>query len=405
MREEVYQTRFIARLVYNILHIVVLGSQFVHNSTISKMVDNRELFFPILLVLSFSFSTYLFYTIGNNPGYVSFETCSNYIGLELTEVASRNQEIELSEKTISTNKNVNCNNEELVDGSTDNMQTLMLINEEKTVEPQMINEKSEKGSKEINHKNELFLLESNSFSSEDIEENLHEDNKHSKSHTGDYSFKDDPFDKSRVNVVLTTELPEPIIITNFCKKCNREQINRSKHCSQCEACVSKFDHHCCWIGSCVGELNHGKYWFLLTSLSFHQLQLTIYTFDSIMINMEYENPQDVNYGQKQIGLYVICFLLSFQGFLFTFLLFIFHTYVICINTTTREHVKRNNLSYMKKYKQWEFPYDLGFKQNVKTICFSSKEKLNNWDIREFQSKNYQRKFNVCENKYYNLCTL
>ena len=365
------------------------------------MISKREILFPIQLILTFSLSTYLFYTTGKNPGYISFDKSCNHEGLELTEVTSKNMEILLSEKSMCSFRDYNNQN---VDSSLENSQNFRQINEEKTKEPQLI-ELSEVSQREIFPRSELIIFDNDSFESVNGEQTFQDENRQSKLKTGENSQKNESFDRQRVDVELSCVQKEHLVIDVFCQKCNREKIIRSKHCYQCEACVAKFDHHCCWIGSCVGELNHGKYWMLLASSACHQGQLSTYTFDSIMINMNYIDPIDKNYGEKQIGLFIICFLFSFLGFQFAFLLFIYHSYLLWINTTTLEHVKRNKLDYMKNYKGWEFPYDLGFIENVKTNCCGSGKKLRNWDLSEFQSKNYQRTVNICENKYYNLCTL
>lgn len=47
---------------------------------------------------------------------------------------------------------------------------------------------------------------------------------------------------------------------NTCRTCNFHKPARSKHCSICQMCVSKYDHHCVWIRQCVGEKNYK--WFV-----------------------------------------------------------------------------------------------------------------------------------------------
>ncbi|KAJ1492829.1 DHHC palmitoyltransferase-domain-containing protein, partial [Baffinella frigidus] len=51
----------------------------------------------------------------------------------------------------------------------------------------------------------------------------------------------------------------------ICTSCNIRKPLRSKHCSRCGRCVSRFDHHCPWIGNCVGYRNLPIFVTFLTS--------------------------------------------------------------------------------------------------------------------------------------------
>ena len=57
---------------------------------------------------------------------------------------------------------------------------------------------------------------------------------------------------------------DPVV---FCSSCLVRRPIRSKHCSVCDRCISKFDHHCPWVGNCIGEKNHHYFIFYLLLLS------------------------------------------------------------------------------------------------------------------------------------------
>ena len=110
------------------------------------------------------------------------------------------------------------------------------------------------------------------------------------------------------------------------------QPYRSRHCKLCKTCITKFDHHCWWIGGCVGELNHFQFWIF----TFLQTITYILSIEMAFNALNYRNnpskhfdpDQKIHIHDHNHLLLVLCFMISFLGFLMVGFLTCYHFYLI-----------------------------------------------------------------------------
>ena len=212
-------------------------------------------------------------------------------------------------------------------------------------------------------------------------------------------FLSDPSIKLRYTPLMIMKL----MPCNGCKFCKILELPlRSKHCNECQRCVSTYDHHCKIINSCIGENNKSVFCLFLLS------QFLIFSFGNYVIMLKYY----LNMKFK-----ILCFL-TFYGFLTIFfgLYFIFIVYLIVTNQTTYEIFHKEQCPYLRLFKQerskiymergieiknnFSFnPFNSGVKKNIEYALFKL---YNSWDKMKWEDiyfenlKKNKVPFNYCE---------
>ncbi|GMS95668.1 hypothetical protein PENTCL1PPCAC_17843, partial [Pristionchus entomophagus] len=170
----------------------------------------------------------------------------------------------------------------------------------------------------------------------------------------------------------------------YCNLCKGFKAPRSHHCSKCQRCVLKMDHHCPWINNCVGHRNHAYFVFFLASAStgcFHAcfiIAASIYHGLNLVWYTRYADKDSYPIVQMTIGWFLVSVLavalaagvaLAVGILLFIQLKGIYkgktalEDYIV----SKADHAREEDTEEGEETIPFLFPYDMGWKKNMKEI--------------------------------------
>eukprot|EP00698_Gefionella_okellyi_P004404 TRINITY_DN14065_c0_g1_i1.p1 TRINITY_DN14065_c0_g1~~TRINITY_DN14065_c0_g1_i1.p1 ORF type:complete len:531 (+),score=91.24 TRINITY_DN14065_c0_g1_i1:57-1649(+) len=158
-----------------------------------------------------------------------------------------------------------------------------------------------------------------------------------------------------------------VMANDFCATCCLRRPMRSKHCSRCDRCVSKFDHHCIWINQCVGNGNRIPFFFTVFfcwAVNIIWLSLLYYTLTKATpFSFTFKALQAIYQAHPVLSyLFVYHFLHNaWLSLLVTgqFLLQLF-------NVTMNEFMNRSKYRYMQDSQGgYRNPFNRGFLTNIR----------------------------------------
>ena len=160
----------------------------------------------------------------------------------------------------------------------------------------------------------------------------------------------------KISLTEFLELKPAKIINNkifnlkYCQTCSIIKELRTFHCKICGICIERHDHHCSFASNCIGKNNYKLFFYFLIISLIHLLPICFfegyffYRISYLKKNINKENDiKDFNFiSFFFIGIVVLILVCFFIFFLITSI--ISHIYLISINKTTNESIRKIDIS-------------------------------------------------------------
>ena len=132
----------------------------------------------------------------------------------------------------------------------------------------------------------------------------------------------------------------------FCPKCQRSVPLRCVHCNTCNRCCLRKDHHLFFILFLIVVIcfGFGAIFMIQTGMQ-DNISFDRWLYTSLPLSILYYS--------------IIIALIQ------PFILVPVHIFLACIDMTTREFIKRNQISYLKKWSFFPSPFSEGLFKNLK----------------------------------------
>lgn len=130
----------------------------------------------------------------------------------------------------------------------------------------------------------------------------------------------------------------------FCKWCECNVMEKTKHCGKCKRCIMQFDHHCPWLNNCVGSRNYRYFFTLITSgmiWSFTHICFILYVFHHQFFT-EWKHT-DLSGRHFMLFYLFVGLVINLPTLCFTVYLFQFHLWLRYKKKSTYEHIVEKRL--------------------------------------------------------------